>query len=291
MPMPYNTSFAFDSVAVVESLPPGELRSGRQLFETTLAPVSVKDPGLVSDLYEVTCAREFLGALNAVRATAQTYRRSPILHIEAHGNSDGISLADGDFVTWTDIAPLLTAVNQVSRMNLLVVAAMCQGWHMSSVLRPTDRAPAFGIIGTMETVAAGDLLLAMQAMYQALLGPGHDLHAALAEANARSAFRDWRYRMEGAELLLCRIFAHYLNSLGTEETQPQRVSRLVADLARSQQLDVLQTMQLRDQIARQLDDHARWFAHYRTHFLMLDLFPDNARRFPLTYDDCRGSAI
>lgn len=288
--MAYSTSLAFDSAVVIESLPSGELRSGRDLFETTIAPVSVADPGFVSELYEANSKKEFLGALNAVRATAQQYGRSPIVHIEVHGNQDGIGLANRESVTWSEIAPLLTAVNQLSRMNLLVVAAMCQGWHMSSVLRPTDRAPAFGIIGTVDKIPVGELLRAMQAFYRVLLEPEHDLRAALDEANAAQSSQHWRFRMVGAELLLCRVFAHYVKSIGIEETQTQRVSRIVADLARSQGLDVSQTMQLRHEIARIIDDHAAWFALYRARFLMLDLFPKNAPRFPLRYEDCHEDA-
>jgi hypothetical protein len=173
-------------------------------------------------------------------------------------------------------------------MNLLVVAAMCHGWYMNDILRPTDRAPAFGIIGTRDEVSAGALLSSMRDFYQALLRPGHDLRAALNAANRYENVDEWQYEMLGAELMLCRVFSHYVGSLSTEETQAQRVNRLVADLARAQSLDVNQTMQLRAAITQDLEDHESWFALYRSRFLMLDLFPENAPRFPLTYADCGG---
>jgi hypothetical protein len=94
--------------------------------------------------------------------------------------------------------------------------------------------------------------------------------------------------MVGAELMLCRVFAHYVHSLSTEVTQAERVNRLVADLARAQTLDVKQTMQLRAALTQRLDDHESWFRTYRARFLMLDLYPENESRFPLTYADCGG---
>ena len=288
--MPYNTSFAFDSVAVIQSLPAGDLHIGRDLFETTIAPVSIADPGVVSELYEPASATAFLGALATIASTAQQYGRSPIIHIAAHGNRNGIQLANDDFVTWQEVAPALTTVNQISRVNLLVVAAMCQGWHLSSVLRPTDRAPAFGVVGAHETLEAGALLDAMKHFYGTLLGSAHDLRAALDEANGQRPFADWTFKMEGAELTLCRVFEHYVREIATESTQAERVARLVADVARMKNLDVLQTMRLRAELREAIDDHSRWFDLYRTRFLMLDLFPSNAPRFLLRYDDCRGDA-
>ena len=288
--MPYATSFAFDSVALIESLPSGQLRSGRDLFETTIAPISVADPGLVSELYEPHTANDFFGSLATIASVAKQFGRSPIIHIEAHGNGDGIELANGDFVKWLEIAPVLTMINEISHMNLLVVAAMCHGWHLSSVLRPTDRAPAFGVVGTQKSIQVGALLVAMKAFYGKLLAPGHDLREALAEANDQRPLAKWVFKMEGAEITLCRVFAHYAEDISNEATQTARISRIVADVARVNQLDVLQTMSVRTEVRESIGDHARWFDYYRTQFLMLDLFPTNAARFPLRYEDCGGNA-
>lgn len=288
--MPYATSFAYDSVAIIESLPTGELRTGRDLFETVLAPASVAEPGLVSELYEPRSARDFLGVLHSIRDNAKRYHRSPIVHIETHGGRDGIRLRNDDLLPWSDIAPLLTEINTLSHMNLLVVAAMCHGWHMVSLLRPTDRAPAFGIVGTEEEVDAGELLEAMQRFYRVLVGPKHDFRAAMDEANEGLAYGDWRFKMEGAELWLCRAFREYVRGFTTGETQVQRVNRLVAEVARAQKLDVVATMRARQEISKAMGNNEAWFGYYRTKFLLLDQFPDNAHRFLLRYEDCSDDA-
>jgi hypothetical protein len=275
---------------VIESLPSGQLRTGRDLFESAIAPVSVADSGFVSELYEPGTGKDLLGILATIASTAKRYGRSPIIHFETHGNSKGLQLRSGDFITWQQLAPLLTTINEISRMNLLVVAAMCHGWHLSSVLRPTDRAPAFGVVGTEKSVKAGALFEAMKAFYGKLLSGAHDLRDALAEANNNRPMPKWRFKMEGAEIMLCRVFSHYVEEIATEATQTERVSRIVADIARSKQLDVVQTMQLRAEVREAMDDHRQWFDHYRSHFLMLDLFPANAARFRLQYADCGGDA-
>jgi hypothetical protein len=81
-----------------------------------------------------------------------------------------------------------------------------------------------------------------------------------------------------------------MQDLTDGETQEQRVNRLVADIAHTKKLDVSQTMTLRAEISADLSNHKRWFDHYRTHFLMLDLFPQNANRFTYTFEDCTRKA-
>lgn len=285
--MPYNTSVSFDSVIVIESLRESDLRSGRDLFDGTIAPACHADPGLLGELYTPAYRTDFFAVLASVKKMARDFGRSPVIHLETHGNTDGIELGSGEFVNWSEIAPVLAAINQVSRMNLLVVSAMCCGWHMSSILRPTDRAPAFGIIGTDEDdISAGDLYSAMKRFYGELLS-SLDLRRALDEANEHAPLADSRFWLQGAELLLCRVFAHYMSEVEGIGAQAERVSRLVADIARIRDLDVTETMQLRDELTQTINDHASWFEWYRSRFLMLDLFPENDARFPLRYDDCK----
>jgi hypothetical protein len=50
-------------------------------------------------------------------------------------------------------------------------------------------------------------------------------------------------------------------------------------------------MKLRQDITRELDNHQFWFDRYKAGFLMLDLFPENARRFSLQLSDCLPQAV
>jgi hypothetical protein len=286
----YATDFTFDSVVVLESLPAGELRTGRDLFDTILAPFSLSDPGFVSELRTPDSAEAFLGHLNEVVALARKYRRSPIIHIEAHGDKDGIGFADESSLTWADLVGPLTTLNELSRMNLCVVAALCHGWHLSSVLRPVDRAPAFGVLGTMAEPCAGELLVSMQHFYTTLLAPGNDLNAALRAANANIADSDDHYRLEGAERMLCKVFDHYVRTAHADESLEARADRLLKEHAVNTPVPPALRAQLHAVIVGRLADNRGWFDRYRTRFLMLTEFPENEPRFSLRYEDCAGSA-
>src|SRR5262249_47626073 len=158
------------------------------LFESVIRPRCTELGSLGQELYSPETKEEFLDVLRFVREHAARVHGSPILHIEAHGTSDGngMSLRNGDFVSWAALAPFLSDLNQQSEMNLLIVAAMCKGWQMSSVLHPVDRSPAFGIIGPRVEVAAGVLEHSMKSFYRELLQTPRDLGAALDKANSHA---------------------------------------------------------------------------------------------------------
>ena len=281
----YSSSASFDSVVIIESLEDGELKTGRDLFETVMAPANFRDPGLVAELYQRRTKDEVINVLRHIARVTRTHGRSPIVQLEMHGSKEGFVLASGERLGWMDLAALLSEINYASRLNLIVVAAMCYGWYMIDILRPTDRAPAFGIIGPPDEIPSSMLLSANQRFYERLLVEPHDLKASIDAANSELSENN-AFRIINAELMLCRIYSHYVAGLTTEETQTERVNRLVTDIARVRNLDVHDTMVLREQIRSNLDDHSTWFDHYRSRFLMLDDFPDNERRFQLRYEDC-----
>lgn len=286
--MPYQFSFAFDSVIVIESLRKGDLPTGTDLFETTIAPQSLAQ-NIYAELYHISSRAELLAVLAKAFQMAMD-SRSPIIHLEMHGDTDGLQLANGDVMEWSELAPALGKINERTRMNLLVVAAACHGWHMTDILRPVDRAPAWAIMGPPSSAKAGDLYAAMKRFYDSLLMK-LNLREALDAMNDGADMGDWTYRLQSADLLYCHVFRHYMSSVLEEDSHTERVNRLVADVARAQNLDVSQSMRLRVEIGADISNHQFWFDRYKTSFLMLDLYPQNAHRFPMQFADCASNAV
>jgi hypothetical protein len=285
--MAYDSSVAFDGVVVIESLRKPARLTGTDLFETTIAPDAFAKNAF-AELFHVSTRSEFFAALSRAQELAD-HNHSPIIHFEMHGDESGLQLTSMEMIPWSELAPLLTRINERTRVNLLVVAAACHGWHLSEVLRPVDRAPAWGIIGPPDSVRDLDLYEAMQRFY-ATLWRSVNLRQALDAANGTSDMSAWTYRVQSADFLYCRIFQWYVASL-RDKTEAERVNRLVAELARAQNLDVMETMRLRQDIARDLNNHQFWFDRFKTRFLMLDLFPENARRFKIELSDCLPPAV
>ena len=287
MTIVYQSQVSFSSIIVIESLDSESQRTGTDLFETTIAPAADAH-GMLAELYRIKTAREFIAVLKHVSALARA-GHAPIVHFEMHGDEEGLQLASLEMIQLAELALLLTEINQACAMNLLVVAAACNGWYLGSVLHPIDRAPMWGVIGPPATQRAGNLYAAMRVFYDRLLSD-FDLVTALRSMNGNRSVDEWDYDLTSAELLFCRVFQYYMDSTIHDESPAQRLNRLVAEAARHRTLDVNATMMLREELRSKLADHKFWFEHYRKTFLMLDLFPNNAGRFQFSFERCIESA-
>src|SRR5437870_5816121 len=138
-------SSSLSKIAVLQSLPHGEMQTGRRVFED-LQPLNVfYGRGLTIQFYDVPTKAKFLAALSQL-ATDAANGIYPLLHIDCHGATDqtGIVLGDGSFLPWSDLKPYFISINVATRCNLLIVLAACYGGYLAQILLPTDRAPCWG---------------------------------------------------------------------------------------------------------------------------------------------------
>lgn len=289
--MPFQSTLYFDSVCVVESLRPGDRRTGEWLHDNVLELFSFQHSGFSTLFHSPKSKPEFLAAISDVRTQFAEAGRAPVLHLEAHGARRGIQVSSGEWIAWEELKEVLTEINIRCGLNLLVVSAMCQGGFLAEVIRPTERAPVWAVIGPTKNVFDVDLQAAMEAFYRELL-TSFDGRAALDALNSCAAVSEWEYRFLNAEILFCRAFQHYVNAHGTGEALRGRENDLVARLVWEQNLDLLQSARLRSEIQQKLVAHGEWFERFRDRFFMLDLYPHNRQRFQLTYDECvqRGTS-
>jgi hypothetical protein len=158
------------NVSVLESLPDGDRRTGKLLFEDIETIKLFRQRELKTELLCTKNKLEFLAHLAHVQSDA-SLGQVPILHIECHGSTDhkGIVLADGTFLSWSELKPFFTSINVATRCNLLIILAACYGGYLGQIILPTDRAPCWGIIGPTNTVYPDELLSTFNAFYSELL--------------------------------------------------------------------------------------------------------------------------
>ena len=284
----YRTEVRFNSIYVIESLPDGDPKTGRDLYDQVIYPATLQLPGIHTQFLSAPTSGAFLGALAEVGRNVRLYNHIPILHIEAHGSDDGIGLADGTEVTWRDLVPILGDINQACKMNLTVIAISCMGWNLTHSLMPADRAPLFMLVGPPAAMTGEDLLAATKRFYEAI-AQHVDMNKGLEAMNDGQEYDTWRLKPATAEILYCRVFRHYLDELGGIDQSEQRVDAVVANVLESRPLHPQKIDDLRASVRRDLSDHRLWYDHWRHTFLMLDLFPDSEGRFGLTYDLCMPS--
>jgi hypothetical protein len=284
----YSTGLQFNTIHVIESLAPGQLRSGRELYESILLPATHTHEGLQAEYHYIRTSAELDHVLGKVAEECAEKGRDPILHFEAHGDEQGLALADGTHVPWTTLTPQLATINRACRMNLMVLAMMCNGWDLTVALMPNDRSPVFMLFGPPSELSGLAIQDATQRFYSTLISTW-DVNDALSSMNEGQPFEQWSIRPASAEILFCRVFRYYMQDLESGRTLQDRENKIVADMAKANKLTVVDTAVLRLQVRERLTDHPWWYDHLRRTFLMIDLFfPENAPRFGLTYSKCLG---
>jgi hypothetical protein len=282
----YKDSIRFDSIVVIESLREGALETGKQLFDRVIHPWAVRNAPFYVRFARVHTRSEFFDVLDGLRDELFRLGHKPIVHIEAHGDRDGLELGSGEHVRWEELRDRLTVMNGYSQLNLLLVMAMCAGWHLSTLLTPMQRAPVWGVVGPLaDVVNAGDLRDTMETFYAFLLNT-FDARGALEAANSNFDSSHWTYVLETAEVMLCRVFNSYVNEQSTDIKLKEREDEIVAEIVRKQGCDLTVAFDARQMARTQLADHQTTFDLYRKQFLWIDEFPDNNHRFKLTLSDC-----
>ena len=271
----------FSQITVVESLSASELHTGRKLFEDIEALNNTLGHSLKIECIDAPDAASFWLCLSNVYQAAAAGGHYPILHIECHGDEtqSGLVLADQSFISWTELKPILTEINVASRCNLLIVLGLCHGAHLVQIVKPTERAPCWGLLGPWGTVRASDLLSGFAAYYRELLTSldGDRALAALSTASPSS-----QHQFISAQGFFKRTYAAYLanySSTSGLDRRAKTISRKLHDLGSTARPG-------KGAIKRRLRQTEKpSFQRYADHFFMVDLFPENAGRFSVSFSE------
>jgi hypothetical protein len=274
----------FDIVHIIETLGPGEYHTGRRLFEDLEPITSTATPQVTAHFSSVRSRAEFRELLRSIAEDARLHSHSPILHIEAHGSPAGIQVSSGECLTWTEFKAELTMINKISGLNLLVILAACDGANMVSIIQPVDRAPVRALIGPKRIVSVGEIERASLAFYRALFDPG-EVQAAWRAMNDAVASDQLTFAVFTAEYMLRYLMHHYLKTLCSEDALAKREDDATAGALRDG-LSIERAGHFRQWFRSYVRDHQGHFERVKQHFLFCDLYPENATRFDVAFEDC-----
>jgi hypothetical protein len=84
----------------------------------------------------------------------------PLIYLDMHGSpTEGIEIAASrEMVPWDDVVDALRKINQQTGNNLLVVAAVCYGFHAIKETVITELTPFFVLIAPEKKILFGDLM-------------------------------------------------------------------------------------------------------------------------------------
>jgi hypothetical protein len=197
MPVPPEKRVKF-FVFVVESPSPLDLYHGRN--ESEIIRQAVK-------LNEIPCTVRTAVNLEAFEASLkiglteemEQYKGLiPILHISAHGDSEGIQLSDRTVIPWVFLRQLLAPINNALLNSLLVCLSSCEGYSGTKMAMfiEDEGYPFYAIIANAGKPLWSDTAVAYSTFYH-LLSKGEFIDKAV---NAmRIASGDQTFFVETAE--------------------------------------------------------------------------------------------
>jgi hypothetical protein len=224
-----NNRINFHTIQIIEWLRPGDRRTGWELFDE-LEPLGIASkPEVEVKFWRVTTRDEFIERLRGLEANVGASGRIPLLHIETHGSDSGIGVSPEEGIIWADLMEELIALNRLTRLNLTVILAACEGIWGVQMSQPARRAAAFrGLIGPHRRVMPGEIAAACHAFYRTAFGAnGGDAFKAMNDAVDPATET---FLAISAETDFKVIFRGYLETLCTPEAIEQRLDGIMEDI-------------------------------------------------------------
>jgi hypothetical protein len=196
-----------------------------------------------------------------------------------HGDKDGLQVRSDELIDWPEFAPKLVELNVASKNNTVVTLEVCQAAFMATLLKPVDRCPIWGLVGSRDSVY--DPPEAFITFYEELISNG-DLNVALAKLNEEYSQRTHdpaRYEVIAAQDLLNSHIAKW--RVNNEEKEKIKARARLARKWRQERLGggfsrPETHSQMEERIQRVIQNA---LLKLRNNYLMLDLYPDQAKRF------------
>lgn len=157
----------FKKIHVIESLPHNEMRTGKDLNDDCLYYNSFKLSGVKHEYTRVETQTEFLNSIGRIRNDMVQNDESPIIHLELHGNENGLLLANGKFIEWSALKKAFQEINLLCKNNLFLTLAVCRGAYLIDIIDMFDTAPYWGFLAPREVISVGSASVVQFLLYWA----------------------------------------------------------------------------------------------------------------------------
>lgn len=129
-------------IIVIESLNEdnGDYLTGSHLYQNVLQRLPSQFPYIEPSIYTVHSALELQNTLEGIKSVIDN-GDLVLLHIEAHGSEEGITLFDGSTISWLDLYNLIRPINIKISNRLILNLALCEGISLLGSIDIYKRAP------------------------------------------------------------------------------------------------------------------------------------------------------
>lgn len=232
-----------------------------------------------SAYFRCSSKADILAAIERAAVRVRQSRIVPVLHLEAHGDDQGLEGPCGtggaELLSWDELADPLQHLNLATGCNLVVLVAACTGFAGIKAFYRGPRAPAVALIGPTNTLNESELLNGTKEFYRRWRD--HDARLSEIVASVSRETGPVAFEMEPFALLAFEAMVKSLLISLRPEEQNRRTERLrqrVQDALALSAADVENQLSVLPAIPPAEDLQLIWDTLF-----MIDLWPENRERF------------
>uniref|UniRef100_UPI004057C7CC hypothetical protein n=1 Tax=Candidatus Electronema sp. TaxID=2698783 RepID=UPI004057C7CC len=227
---------------------------------------------------------EVLAAIERAATDAEHHGIIPLIHLEAHGSTKGLSDREKGVngLTWDELTNPLQRLNIATRFNLIVLIAACQGYagiltFVKALKESRLTAPALVIAGPYDDLKPKQVLDSTQEFYRRLSDQPTNFDDAIVSASNEVNCKIDR------TIFPVLLYDEMLENLIVSMREDQRVARM--NRTREQFLKENKKKRLSPEEKRRLAEaYSPSFQANITQqgwdaIFMMDIFPENKKRF------------
>lgn len=276
-------SSVFNHVTVIESLPESDSKTGQWIYDDRLLHLNSVYPPLTSELIQLTSSAEFVECLRSLCLRVESERFIPLLHIECHGDKDGLQMGDGSHLPWNTLKNELINLNRATHFNLLLVVGACNGAYLIDTASHMDGAPFFGVIGAKCELNPEELKQRFSNFYKVLF-ESDDANKAMDSINENVSDESRHFMFLGARSFFAEGFRAYFQQYCRGKPKKARTELLVSRVLQDAKVKRLGIKFARNEVKKHLANPKNDFEFFRNRFFFADDIPNIFERLPLDYE-------
>lgn len=264
-------NFYYNTIYVIESLDDSEYHTGKKLYET-IKNFEYKHLGVKTFLKLPKSKSELFEVLSLILDSVRNNNCLPIIHLEIHGNNDGVQCANSDFIFWEELYPYFIEINIKLKNTLIITTGICFGAHFYFNVDINKPAPFFTLISSITKIHNGIILESYEGFFNELIN-SENINSAINHLNLDFLRPSDNEKI--LELLILVLLSDYKKLLielpGKVNFSIIQANKIINEDDKKQLFVIAYENQKRIFISTL---KTIWFK-----YLMLDLYPDTKYRY------------
>jgi hypothetical protein len=229
MAMEFSSGFGANSLIWISSLHDDEMDMTNRIVSELGA--FLRTMPLAFACFRVNDPDELYGLLDGIAQHAREGAR-PMIHLDMHGNEDGLGIKtgggridDGELAPWEEVIPRLQEINLATQGNLCVVAGVCYALHAVLKIKMQEPCAMHILIAPEESVYVDFLEDSTVAFYRELFTTSQ-IHA------AHERYLSSELKIFYSEKLLAGALVRYIKHACLGSSGEERKKRLLEESMR-----------------------------------------------------------